>query len=78
MHRIVILTDSSLYSDRRTHMSAWVKCDICGGMKEVPAFEGDGVYSTHVCKDPERDEPRYVTREMALDAGDPALEGTVY
>lgn len=49
-------------------MSAWVKCDICGGMKEVPAFEGDGVYSTHVCKDPEREEPRYVTREMTKQA----------
>lgn len=59
-------------------MSMWVKCDICGGMKEVPAFEGDGVYSTHICKDPEQDEPRRVTREMALDAGDPELEGTVY
>lgn len=58
MHRIVILTDSSLYSDRRTHMSMWIKCNICGGMKEVPAFEGDGVYSTHVCNDPEREELR--------------------
>lgn len=75
MHRIVILTDSSLYSDRRTHMSMWIKCNICSGMKEVPAFEGDGVYSTHVCNDPEREEPRRVTREMALDAGDPELEG---
>jgi hypothetical protein len=29
-------------------------------------------------KDPEKDEHRYVTREMALDAGDPDLEGTRY
>ena len=59
-------------------MRMWIKCELCGGMKEAPALEGDGVYSTHVCKDPEREEPRYVTREMALDAGDPTLEGTVY
>ena len=39
-------------------MSMWIKCEICGELKEVPAFEGDGVYSTHVCKDPEREELR--------------------
>jgi hypothetical protein len=26
----------------------------------------------------EQNEPRYVTREMALDAGDPSLEGSEY
>ena len=31
-------------------MSAWVQCEICGEQKEVPAFEGDGVYNDHYCQ----------------------------
>jgi hypothetical protein len=31
-------------------MSAWIKCPVCGELKEVPAFEGDGVYSEHFCE----------------------------
>ena len=37
-------------------MSAVVRCEKCGEYKEVPAFEGDGVYSTHVCKGNEQDD----------------------
>lgn len=55
-------------------MSKWVRCDICGEQKEVPAFEGDGVYHDHFCH-AEQDVPRLVSHEMALDAGDPSLEG---
>lgn len=31
-------------------MSEWVKCEVCGALKEIPAYEGDGVYSRHVCE----------------------------
>lgn len=31
-------------------MSAWIKCPKCGKPKEVPAYEGDGVYSEHTCE----------------------------
>jgi len=30
-------------------MSAWVKCEFCGRDKEIPAYEGDGVYTEHYC-----------------------------
>ena len=30
-------------------MSAWVTCPTCGGLMEVPAYEGDGVYHGHIC-----------------------------
>jgi len=36
-------------------MSSIVRCEKCGGYKEVPSFEGDGVYSTHYCKENEQD-----------------------
>jgi len=36
-------------------MSSVVRCEKCGGYKEVPSFEGDGVYSTHYCKENEQD-----------------------
>lgn len=31
-------------------MSMWITCDNCGQPKEVPAYEGDGVYSAHRCR----------------------------
>lgn len=31
-------------------MSTWERCKDCGEFKEVPAYEGDGVYSTHECE----------------------------
>ena len=31
-------------------MSMWVKCEICGKLKEVPAYEGDGTYHDHDCQ----------------------------
>lgn len=35
-------------------MSAVIRCPRCGRPMEVPAFEGDGVYSEHHCE-PERE-----------------------
>lgn len=32
------------------NMSMIVKCEICGKDKEVPAYPGDSVYSTHICE----------------------------
>ena len=32
-------------------MSKWVTCEICGEQKEVPAYEGDGVYHDHECRE---------------------------
>ena len=32
-----------------TAMSKLTKCEYCGDIIEVPAYEGDGAYSTHVC-----------------------------
>ena len=31
-------------------MSAVIRCPVCGQLKEVPAFEGDGVYHEHFCE----------------------------
>jgi len=31
-------------------MSKVIDCPDCGKPMEVPAFEGDGVYSVHVCE----------------------------
>jgi hypothetical protein len=36
--------------ERESAMSKWAKCEQCGMDKEVPAFEGDGVFSLHICK----------------------------
>jgi hypothetical protein len=30
-------------------MSKWIDCPDCGEPKEVPAYEGDGVYHPHFC-----------------------------
>lgn len=40
-------------------MSKVINCEECGQPKEVPAYEGDGVYSKHVCssQDLERQPP---------------------
>lgn len=32
-------------------MSMWVKCEKCGALKEVPAYEGDGTYHDHYCEE---------------------------
>ena len=34
-------------------MSKWVKCEDCGELKEVPAYEGDGAYHVHYCPIPD-------------------------
>lgn len=47
-------------------MSAWVRCEICGKQKEVPAFEGDGVYSEHTCS-PEKHNAPYELDKWAHD-----------
>jgi len=67
-------------------------CEACGNPilsenagKGIPAddyqYTEDGVYLCRPCINELMDEnnsPKYVTREMALDAGDPRLEGTEY
>lgn len=32
-------------------MSKIVECKECGQLMDVPAYEGDGVYTDHVCTD---------------------------
>jgi hypothetical protein len=32
-------------------MSRRIICEKCGGWKDIPAFEGDGVYTDHVCSE---------------------------
>lgn len=32
-------------------MSMWIPCQTCGEPMEIPAFEGDGVYSHHQCSE---------------------------
>lgn len=50
-------------------MSEWVECEICGELKEIPAYEGDGVYSTHFCNLNDEDYEYEVMRRMADEAG---------
>jgi hypothetical protein len=39
-------------------MSKWVSCEVCGQLKEIPAYDGDGVYSVHICsQEPQKTEP---------------------
>ena len=44
-------------------MSKWVSCEICGELKEVPAFEGDGVYHDHYCNTETNDENKAEEKE---------------
>lgn len=39
-------------------MSKWIKCPYCGEPKEVPAYEGDGVYSKHHCEEIDQPEEK--------------------
>lgn len=35
-------------------MSQTITCQRCGRLKDIPAYPGDGVYTTHHC-DPDND-----------------------
>jgi len=54
------------------------RCGACGEFQQNPAFysqeEQDNVELIH-CGCEGEEEPRYVTRDMAIDAGDLSLEG---
>jgi hypothetical protein len=56
-----------LTTNWRKIMSTVVRCEKCGEYKEVPSFEGDGVYSTHVCKEDEQDDQLTIKSKYSSD-----------
>lgn len=57
------------------------RCGSCGAFQIDPALyskeEQDNAELIH-CGCEGNEEPRYVTRDMAIDAGDLSLEGSIY
>ena len=58
------------------------RCGACGAWSADPTLytkeEQDTATMVHCGCEQNFGLPRYVTRDMAIDAGDPSLEGSIY
>jgi len=70
-----------MFKDETTNEEKLTRCGACGEWQQNPAFysqkEQDEAELIH-CGCEENEERRYVTRDMAIDAGDLSLEGQIY